>query len=64
MRYVKRGFLPGRSFDHLADLSSQWEEWGGEVADLKPHETTGRAPLEAWEEEKGHLQPVAEEGAR
>lgn len=63
VRYVKRGFLPGRSFDHLADLTRQWEEWVGEVADAKPHETTGRPPREAWEEEKAELQPVPEESA-
>ena len=59
IRYAKRGFLPGRSFDNLADLSDQWQRWLNEVADAKPHETTGRVPQEAWEEEKTHLQPLA-----
>lgn len=59
IRYIKRGFLPGRSFDHLGDLENQWQRWLKEVADAKPHETTGRAPQEAWEEEKSHLQPLA-----
>ncbi len=59
IRYIKRGFLPGRSFDHLADLENQWHRWLQEVADAKPHETTGRVPQEAWEEERPHLQPLA-----
>lgn len=58
IRYIKRGFLPGRSFDHLGDLENQWQRWLKEVADAKPQETTGRAPQEAWEEEKPHLQPL------
>jgi len=59
IRYVKRGFLPGRSFDNLADLWEQWQRWLQEVADAKTHETTRRVPQQAWEEEKAHLQPLA-----
>jgi transposase len=59
IRYVKRGFLPGRRFDNLTDLSDQWQRWLNEVADAKPHETTRRVPEQAWEEEKPHLQPLA-----
>jgi transposase len=60
IRYAKRGFLPGRSFDDLADLNNQWQRWLNEVADAKPHETTRRVPHEAWEQEKPHLQPLAQ----
>jgi transposase len=59
IRYAKRGFLPGRSFDNLADLSNQWQRWLNEVADAKPHETTRRVPQQVWEQEKPHLQPLA-----
>jgi transposase len=58
IRYIKRSFLPGRSFDSLSDLQGQWQKWLREVADVKPHETTGQAPLELWKKEKQHLQPI------
>lgn len=60
VRYVKRGFLPGRRFDDLADLRRQSGRWLQEVADEKVHETTGRRPHEAWQEEKRHLLPFKE----
>lgn len=62
MRYVKRNFLAGRDFNDLADLYDQWDCWKREVADVKPHETTGCPPREAWEEEKAHLRPLPEQG--
>jgi len=62
VRYVKRSFLAGRDFNNLADLYEQWDRWKREVADVKPHETTGRPPREAWEEEKSHLRPLPDEG--
>lgn len=62
IRYVKRGFLPGRSFDDLTDLDRQFRQWLQEVADVKVHETTGRPPGEAWQEECPHLQPWAGQG--
>ncbi len=61
VRYVKRGFLPGREFQSFGDLLRQWEEWVRDVADVKPHGTTGRPPLEAWREEKTALRPVPDE---
>ena len=62
VRYVKRSFLVGRDFNDLGDLYDQWDRWKREIADVKPHETTGRPPREAWEEEKAHLRPLADEG--
>jgi transposase len=58
IRYIKRSFLPGRSFDGLSDLEDQWQKWLGEVADVKEHETTRRRPVDLWKEEQGHLQPI------
>lgn len=58
VRYAKRGFLPGRTFTDIEDVQLQWEDWLGNVADWKPHETTGRPPMELWLEEKEHLLPV------
>ena len=59
IRYIKRSFLPGRSFDRLSDLEDQWQKWLREVADVKEHETTRRRPVDLWKEEQGHLQPLA-----
>lgn len=59
VRYVKRGFLPGRCFDDLTDLERQSNSWLRTVADAKPHETTGVPPLELWQEEKAHLRPLS-----
>ncbi len=61
VRYIKRGFLPGRRFESLTDLEQQWRSWLENVGDAKVHETTGRPPLELWEEEKPHLQPLTKE---
>jgi len=60
MRYVKHGFLPGRTFSDMEDLQSQWEEWLHEVGNSKVHETTGRPPEEAWQKEKKHLKRLPE----
>ena len=61
IRYLKRGFLPGRSFDSLSDLQEQWQTWLGEVADVKEHETTGRRPVDLWGEEQPYLQPIGQQ---
>lgn len=58
VKYAKYGFLPGRSFQDTSDLQRQWDQWVAEVADVKVHETTGRPPVELWEQEREHLQPV------
>jgi hypothetical protein len=61
IRYIKRSFLPGRSFDNLRDLQDQWEKWLREVADVKEHETTGRRPIDLWKQEQPYLQPMGQQ---
>jgi len=61
IRYIKRGFLPGRSFDSLSDLEDQWLKWLSEVADVKEHETTRRRPVDLWKEEQPYLQRIAQQ---
>jgi transposase len=61
IRYIKRSFLPGRSFDSLGDLQDQWQKWLRDVADAKQHETTRRRPLDLWKQEQPHLQPIAKQ---
>jgi hypothetical protein len=61
IRYIKRGFLPGRNFDSLSDLEDQWQKWLNGVADVKEHETTRRRPIDLWKEEQPHLQPIGQQ---
>lgn len=60
VRYVKRNFLPGRRFDSDGDLCGQNEKWLRDVANAKIHETTCRAPSEAWDDERPLLSPFKE----
>jgi transposase len=61
IRYLKRSFLPGRSFRDVGDLDQQCGDWLKTVANAKPHETTGRPPDEVWKEERVHLKPLVVE---
>lgn len=58
VRYIKRGFLPGRRFSDSRDLEGQWFDWLHSIADLKPNETTGDPPKERWELERPKLKPL------
>lgn len=55
IRYIKRGFLPGRRFHDHDDLNRQWYDWLHTVADQKSNETTGEAPDKRWNEERVKL---------
>jgi hypothetical protein len=59
VKYVKRNFLPGRSFHDLADFNEQLALWQAEVADLRVHGTTHEVPLERFAREAIALTPVA-----
>lgn len=58
VRYVKRGFLPGRRFSDSRDLDRQWFEWLHAIADTKPNETTGEPPKVRFENERSYLRPL------
>lgn len=58
IRYVKRGFLPGRRFNNTRDLESQWFHWLHNIADNKPNETTGESPNKRLEKERSCLKPL------
>ncbi len=57
IRYIKHGFLLGRSFKDFSDLEFQWEKWLKERGDKKKHATTHESPLKLWEKEKFYLKP-------
>jgi len=55
-KYVESSLLGGRQFEDLEDLRRVAAWWLTEKSDLHIHRTTGKPPLELFEEE--HLQPL------
>ena len=58
VKYVKRNFLPGRSFRDLDDFNAQLTGWQAEVADVRVHGTTHQRPLDRFAEEGPMLIPT------
>jgi transposase len=54
-RYVVTNLLNGRSFGSRAELNAFTREVWLPKVDLRPHRTTGRQPLELWQQEREHL---------
>ena len=59
VKYVKRNFLPGRTFVDLVDFQAQLDEWTATIADCRVHGTTHEAPRVRFERERGQLVPLA-----
>jgi transposase len=59
VKYVKRNFLPGRTFVDVVDFQAQLDEWNATIADCRLHGTTHEAPLTRFERERGQLVPLA-----
>jgi len=57
VKYLKRNFLPGRSFIDIVDLSEQLTEWNLTIADQRIHGTTHEAPASRFERERDTLVP-------
>jgi transposase len=57
VKYVKRNFLPTRSFRDLADLNAQARRWVWEEAGLRLHGTTRERPLERFAVEQPLMRP-------
>jgi hypothetical protein len=57
IKYVKRDFYYGCSYNGLGDLNRQALEWCNEVANCKIHSTTGEVPFERLAEERSYLHP-------
>ncbi len=58
VKYVKRNFLPLRTFRDLADLNAQAQRWVMQEAGLRLHGTTRERPLERFEVERPFLKPL------
>ena len=56
--FVEGRFLPGRVFTDWADLNTQACNWCETVANAKVKRSLGRAPAQAWVEERPALQPL------
>lgn len=59
VKYVKRNFLPGRSFIDIVDFQEQLREWNATVADVRIHGTTHEPPIERFAVERPALIPTA-----
>jgi len=58
VKYVKRNFLPGRSFRDLDDFNVQLAAWQAEVADVREHGTTHQRPIDRFAAEAAVLIPT------
>jgi hypothetical protein len=58
VKYVKRNFLPTRTFRDLTDLNAQARQWVMTEAGLRIHGTTRERPLERFELERPLMQPL------
>ena len=59
VKYVKRNFLPGRTFVDVVDFQTQLDEWTATIADCRLHGTTHEPPITRFEQERGQLVPLA-----
>lgn len=55
IRYVKSNFLAGRTFLSLTDLNLQATAWRDEVANGRIHGTTGKRPIDLFEQQEQSL---------
>lgn len=59
VKYVKRNFVPGRTFRDLDDFNEQLRQWSLEIADVRLHGTTHQRPIDRFTEEAPALVPTA-----
>jgi len=58
VKYVKRSGLYGESFSEWQDVELYMREWMDNTANVRIHGTTGRKPIEMYEEdERCHMRP-------
>src|SRR5260221_1225002 len=55
VKYVKRNFVPGRSFRDLADFNEQLRQWNAQIADVRVHGTTHERPIDRFAREAAAL---------
>ena len=55
VKYVKRNFLPLKTFRSLADLNNQMRQWNLQTAAVRVHGTTKQQPIKLFNETEKHL---------
>jgi hypothetical protein len=58
IKYVKRNFLPGRTFVDRVDFDEQLSEWMAIIADVRIHGTTHERPIDRFARERDRLLPT------
>lgn len=58
IKYVKRNFLPNRTFSSLVDLNAQTAAWNATIADVRVHGTTHQRPVARFRDEQAALLPL------
>lgn len=58
IRYLETSFLPLRSFESLADLQTQHDDWAATTAYRRHHRRVGARVDDAWRVEQGFLAPI------
>jgi transposase len=59
VKYVKSNFLTPRAFEDIDQAQAELKQWRFEIAGQRVHGTTGRKPLEVFEEEeRSALRPL------
>ena len=58
VKYLKRNFIPGRTFLDMDDFNAQLAAWQAEIADVREHGTTHQRPIDRFVEEAQALMPV------
>lgn len=58
VRYLRTGFLAGRTFEDLAHINREITRWLKDVANVRRHRTTNRQPAEMLAEERGLFWPL------
>jgi hypothetical protein len=59
IKYIKRNFLPGRTFTDGVDFSEQLSEWMATISDVRIHGTTHERPIDRFAREKDRLIPLS-----
>lgn len=58
VKYVKGNFFRPRTFVDVEEANQSLDAWNREVADRRVHGTTGRRPIELFEDERAALRPL------
>ena len=58
IRYLETSFLPLRTFEDLADLQAQHDDWAATKAYRRHHRRVGAKVGDAWRVEQGFLAPI------